>query len=179
MRRPLHRLGIQAFEPVLIEGKAIQLHPLVCAAYNADFDGDQMAVHVPLTLEAQLEARALMMSTNNILSPANGEPIIVPSQDVVLGLYYMTRERINAKGEGMVFADAKEVIAPTVPARSICRPDQSACQEKSAPDEDGELTESACIVDTTVGRALLWDIVPDGLAFEMVNQPMVKKAISN
>ena len=105
----LHRLGIQAFEPVLIEGKAIQLHPLVCAAYNADFDGDQMAVHVPLTLEAQLEARTLMMSTNNILAPANGEPIIVPSQDVVLGLYYMTREKVNASGEGMVFADAKEV----------------------------------------------------------------------
>merc|ERR1712093_622307 len=104
----LHRLGIQAFEPVLIEGKAIQLHPLVCAAYNADFDGDQMAVHVPLTLEAQLEARALMMSTNNVLSPANGEPIIVPSQDVVLGLYYLTRERHAALGEGMVFADVKE-----------------------------------------------------------------------
>ena len=104
----LHRLGIQAFEPVLIEGKAIHLHPLVCAAYNADFDGDQMAVHVPLTLEAQLEARALMMSTNNILSPANGEPIIVPSQDVVLGLYYMTRDRINAKGEGIAFKDPKE-----------------------------------------------------------------------
>ena len=106
----LHRLGIQAFEPLLIEGKAIQLHPLVCAAYNADFDGDQMAVHLPLTLEAQLEARALMMSTNNVLSPANGEPIIVPSQDVVLGLYYMTRHRINAKGEGMVFADTDEVL---------------------------------------------------------------------
>ena len=105
----LHRLGIQAFEPVLIEGKAIQLHPLVCAAYNADFDGDQMAVHVPLTIEAQLEARALMMSTNNILSPASGEPIIVPSQDVVLGLYYTTRERINGRGEGMVFADIAEV----------------------------------------------------------------------
>ena len=105
----LHRLGIQAFEPVLIEGKAIQLHPLVCTAFNADFDGDQMAVHVPLSLEAQLEARALMMSSNNILSPANGEPIIVPSQDVVLGLYYMTRERINAKGEGMFFSDMHEV----------------------------------------------------------------------
>ena len=105
----LHRLGIQAFEPVLIEGKAIQLHPLVCTAYNADFDGDQMAVHVPLTIEAQLEARSLMMSTNNILSPANGEPIIVPTQDVVLGLYYMTRDRINAKGEGMIFADVDEV----------------------------------------------------------------------
>ena len=120
----LHRLGIQAFEPVLIEGKAIQLHPLVCAAYNADFDGDQMAVHVPLTLEAQLEARALMMSTNNILSPANGEPIIVPSQDVVLGLYYMTRERINAKGEGMVFNDICEVLrAYGIRCRvTICRP---------------------------------------------------------
>src|SRR5213079_3278665 len=105
----LHRLGIQAFEPVLIEGKAIQLHPLVCTAFNADFDGDQMAVHVPLSLEAQLEARALMMSSNNILSPANGDPIIVPSQDVVLGLYYMTRERIGAKGEGMHFADVQEV----------------------------------------------------------------------
>ena len=118
----LHRLGIQAFEPVLIEGKAIQLHPLVCAAYNADFDGDQMAVHVPLTLEAQLEARTLMMSTNNILAPANGEPIIVPSQDVVLGLYYMTRERINAKGEGMIFADAKECKEHTIPVKFICRP---------------------------------------------------------
>jgi DNA-directed RNA polymerase beta' subunit len=105
----LHRLGIQAFEPTLIEGKAIQLHPLVCTAFNADFDGDQMAVHIPLSIEAQLEARALMMSTNNILSPANGEPIIVPSQDVVLGLYYLTRERINVQGEGMVFADLKEV----------------------------------------------------------------------
>ncbi len=105
----MHRLGIQAFEPVLIEGKAIQLHPLVCTAYNADFDGDQMAVHVPLSLESQLEARSLMMSTNNVLSPANGEPIIVPTQDVVLGLYYLTRTRINARGEGMVFADVEEV----------------------------------------------------------------------
>merc|ERR1711991_696542 len=104
----LHRLGIQAFEPTLIEGKAIQLHPLVCAAYNADFDGDQIAVHVPLTIEAQLEARALMMSTNNILSPASGDPIIVPSQDVVLGLYYMTRDKVNAKGEGSIFKDVKE-----------------------------------------------------------------------
>ena len=117
----LHRLGIQAFEPVLIEGKAIQLHPLVCAAYNADFDGDQMAVHVPLTIEAQLEARALMMSTNNILSPANGEPIIVPSQDVVLGLYYMTRERVNAKGEGRYLPMSQKCIVPTIPAKRICR----------------------------------------------------------
>ncbi len=118
----LHRLGIQAFEPVLIEGKAIQLHPLVCAAYNADFDGDQMAVHVPLTLEAQLEARALMMSTNNILSPANGEPIIVPSQDVVLGLYYMTRDSVNAKGEGMVLTGPKEAerIYRAKPGLSAC-----------------------------------------------------------
>ena len=105
----LHRLGIQAFEPVLIEGKAIQLHPLVCTAYNADFDGDQMAVHVPLSLESQLEARSLMMSTNNVLSPANGEPVIVPTQDVVLGLYYLTRTRVNARGEGMIFADVEEV----------------------------------------------------------------------
>ena len=105
----LHRLGIQAFEPGLIEGKAIQLHPLVCAAYNADFDGDQMAVHLPLTLEALFEARALMMSTNNVLSPASGDPIIVPSQDVVLGLYYMTKEKINGKGEGMAFKNPKEV----------------------------------------------------------------------
>ena len=105
----LHRLGIQAFEPLLIEGKAIQLHPLVCKAYNADFDGDQMAVHVPLTLEAQLECRALLMASNNILSPSNGRPIIDPSQDVVLGIYYMTREKINAKGEGSIFADVKEV----------------------------------------------------------------------
>jgi DNA-directed RNA polymerase subunit beta' len=105
----LHRLGIQAFEPVLIEGKAIQLHPLVCSAFNADFDGDQMAVHVPLSLEAQLEARVLMMSTNNVLSPANGAPIIVPSQDMILGLYYVTLEREGMKGEGMIFADVDEV----------------------------------------------------------------------
>jgi DNA-directed RNA polymerase subunit beta' len=134
----LHRLGIQAFEPVLIEGKAIQLHPLVCTAFNADFDGDQMAVHVPLTLEAQLEARALMMSSNNILSPANGEPIIVPTQDVVLGLYYMTRERVNAKGEGMVFAERHEgCTAPTKPARLTCRR-ASKCASMRLETEDGE-----------------------------------------
>ncbi len=108
----LHRLGIQAFEPILIEGKAIQLHPLVCTAYNADFDGDQMAVHVPLTLEAQLEARSLMMSTNNIFSPGNGEPIIVPTQDVVLGLYYLTRDQANVVGEGMIFADEMKLSVP-------------------------------------------------------------------
>ncbi|GAB1259192.1 DNA-directed RNA polymerase subunit beta' [Aurantivibrio plasticivorans] len=174
----LHRLGIQAFEPVLIEGKAIQLHPLVCAAYNADFDGDQMAVHVPLTLEAQLEARALMMSTNNILSPASGEPIIVPSQDVVLGLYWMTRERTNAKGEGMAFADVAEVSRAyhgkivDLQARVKVRISENVIGE------DGETTANTSMVDTTVGRVLLWDIVPEGLPFSAVNRAMVKKAIS-
>ncbi len=174
----LHRLGIQAFEPVLIEGKAIQLHPLVCAAYNADFDGDQMAVHVPLTLEAQLEARALMMSTNNILSPASGEPIIVPSQDVVLGLYFMTRERINAKGEGMTFADTAEAERAyasgqvDLQARVKVRITETLVQAEADP-----ITQTR-VVDTTVGRALLWRIVPEGLSYDMVNQPMVKKAIS-
>jgi DNA-directed RNA polymerase subunit beta' len=174
----LHRLGIQAFEPVLIEGKAIQLHPLVCAAYNADFDGDQMAVHVPLTIEAQLEARALMMSTNNILSPASGEPIIVPSQDVVLGLYWMTRERINAKGEDMVFSDAKEVSrafyskSVDLQARIQVRIREVFLRE------DGEREEKNYLVKTTVGRILLWEIVPEGIPFEMINRPMVKKAIS-
>ena len=175
----LHRLGIQAFEPVLIEGKAIQLHPLVCAAYNADFDGDQMAVHVPLTLEAQLEARALMMSTNNVLSPANGEPIIVPSQDVVLGLYYMTRERKNAKGEGMVFADTKEVHRAYGAGKVDLQAKIRVRVKEVRTSEDGELSEHRGIVDTTVGRALLFDIVPDGMAFDIVNRPMVKKAISN
>ncbi|WP_370257584.1 DNA-directed RNA polymerase subunit beta' [Marinobacter nauticus] len=175
----LHRLGIQAFEPVLIEGKAIQLHPLVCAAYNADFDGDQMAVHVPLTLEAQLEARALMMSTNNVLSPANGEPIIVPSQDVVLGLYYMTRERHAALGEGMVFADVKEAHRAYGAGQVDLQAKVKVRVKEVAVDEDGNRTESFRIVDTTVGRALLYDIVPDGLPFDIVNKPMVKKAISN
>ncbi|MBW7472952.1 DNA-directed RNA polymerase subunit beta' [Marinobacter sp. M216] len=175
----LHRLGIQAFEPVLIEGKAIQLHPLVCAAYNADFDGDQMAVHVPLTLEAQLEARALMMSTNNVLSPANGEPIIVPSQDVVLGLYYMTRERKNAVGEGMTFADVKEVHRAYGAGKVDLQARVKVRVKEVAIAEDGSRTQAYNIVDTTVGRALLFDIVPDGLSFELVNKPMVKKAISN
>ena len=174
----LHRLGIQAFEPVLIEGKAIQLHPLVCAAYNADFDGDQMAVHVPLTLEAQLEARTLMMSTNNILAPANGEPIIVPSQDVVLGLYYMTRERVNAKGEGMIFADAKEVQR----AYDTQQADLQARIKVRITDvtfrDDAENETKTEIVDTTVGRVLLFNIVPEGLPFSMVNQKMAKKPIS-
>ena len=174
----LHRLGIQAFEPVLIEGKAIQLHPLVCAAYNADFDGDQMAVHVPLTIEAQLEARALMMSTNNILSPASGEPIIVPSQDVVLGLYYMTRERVNAKGEGMVFANISEVHRAFVGGHVNLQARVKVRIHEVEKTDEGETNEKTFIADTTVGRALLWEIVPAGIAFAMVNQNMVKKAIS-
>ena len=174
----LHRLGIQAFEPVLIEGKAIQLHPLVCAAYNADFDGDQMAVHVPLTIEAQLEARALMMSTNNILSPASGEPIIVPSQDVVLGLYYMTRERVNAKGEGMVFANISEVHRAFVGGHVNLQARVKVRIHEVEKTDEGETNEKTFIADTTVGRALLWEIVPAGIAFSMVNQNMVKKAIS-
>ena len=178
----LHRLGIQAFEPLLIEGKAIQLHPLVCAAYNADFDGDQMAVHVPLTLESQLEARALMMSTNNVLSPANGEPIIVPSQDVVLGLYYMTRERIGAKGEGKAFANLNELDRAfatqnvSLHARVKVRLTEWLSDEKDG--EITELTETVSIKDTTVGRALLFRILPKGMPFELVDKPMKKKAIS-
>ncbi|WOJ96736.1 DNA-directed RNA polymerase subunit beta' [Congregibacter brevis] len=174
----LHRLGIQAFEPVLIEGKAIQLHPLVCAAYNADFDGDQMAVHVPLTIEAQLEARALMMSTNNILSPANGEPIIVPSQDVVLGLYYMTRERVNARGEGRVFADFNEVHRAYVTGEAHLQARVKVRIHEVTITDEGESLERTAVVDTTVGRALLWDIVPQGISYEMVNKPMAKRAIS-
>ncbi|MFC3284253.1 DNA-directed RNA polymerase subunit beta' [Litchfieldella rifensis] len=175
----LHRLGIQAFEPLLIEGKAIQLHPLVCAAYNADFDGDQMAVHVPLTLEAQLEARALMMATNNVLSPANGEPIIVPSQDVVLGLYYMTREKINAKGEGMVFANLNEVErAFGTQSVSLHARVKVRLTEHLPEEEGGELVKKQSIFDTTVGRALLFRILPKGAPFELVDQPMKKKAIS-
>jgi DNA-directed RNA polymerase subunit beta' len=172
----LHRLGIQAFEPVLIEGKAIQLHPLVCTAFNADFDGDQMAVHVPLSLEAQLEARALMMSSNNILSPANGEPIIVPSQDVVLGIYYMTRDRINAKGEGMIFADIEEAhrayesgvvdLHARVRIRMLLHDANS----------EGRVPK---VIVTTVGRALLSEVLPDGLEFDLINRPMNKRAISS
>ena len=174
----LHRLGIQAFEPVLIEGKAIQLHPLVCAAYNADFDGDQMAVHVPLTLEAQLEARTLMMSTNNILAPSSGEPIIVPSQDVVLGLYYMTRSRVNAKGEGMVFADQKEVQRAYETGNVHLQAKIKVRVTDFVKDESGELVSNTSIVDTTVGRVMLFNVVPAGLTFSMVNQKMGKKPIS-
>ena len=174
----LHRLGIQAFEPVLIEGKAIQLHPLVCAAYNADFDGDQMAVHVPLTIEAQLEARALMMSTNNILSPASGDPIIVPSQDVVLGLYFMTRERINVKGEGMIFADPTEVQRAYASGQVHLQARIKLRVKETVASYDEETTVQTRIVDTTVGRALLWEIVPEGMSYDMINKNMVKKAIS-
>ncbi len=174
----LHRLGIQAFEPVLIEGKAIQLHPLVCAAFNADFDGDQMAVHVPLSLEAQMEARTLMLSTNNILSPANGEPIIVPSQDIVLGLYYMTRQKIGARGEGMIFSDVPEVQRAydnrqvELHARVLVR------IKEMQKDEDGNLTEKITRYDTTVGRALLSEILPPGLSFDLINKSLKKKEIS-
>ena len=170
----LHRLGIQAFEPVLIEGKAIQLHPLVCTAYNADFDGDQMAVHVPLTIEAQLEARSLMMSTNNILSPASGEPIIVPSQDVVLGLYYLTRERINAKGEGKVFGSTQE-------AQNFYEDDVVDIHAKvkiRMPADTSVHPLGYELVDTTVGRAILSVILPKGMPFSQINRPMTKKAIS-
>jgi DNA-directed RNA polymerase subunit beta' len=173
----LHRLGIQAFEPVLIEGKAIQLHPLVCTAFNADFDGDQMAVHVPLSLEAQLEARALMMSSNNILSPANGDPIIVPSQDVVLGLYYMTRERIGARGEGMVFADVREVHR-AYETRTVDLQARIQVRVQETRLVDGEKATGTRLVQTTVGRALLSELLPAGLSFDLINQDMTKKAIS-
>ncbi len=175
----LHRLGIQAFEPVLIEGKAIQLHPLVCAAYNADFDGDQMAVHVPLTLEAQLEARTLMMSTNNILSPASGDPIIVPSQDVVLGLYYMTRERVNAKGEGMYLSGPAEAEKAYRTKMADLHARVKVRITETVRDEDGNETTDTRMMDTTVGRAMLWQIVPKGLPYSIVNQKLGKKQISN
>ena len=175
----LHRLGIQAFEPVLIEGKAIQLHPLVCTAFNADFDGDQMAVHVPLSIEAQLEARTLMMSTNNILSPAHGEPIIVPTQDVVLGLYYMTRERVDARGTGMVFADIAEVHRAFQTGAVDLHARVKARIRETVLSEAGETVERVQLCSTTVGRALLSEIMPPGLPFELVNRLMNKKAISS
>ncbi len=174
----LHRLGIQAFEPVLIEGKAIQLHPLVCTAFNADFDGDQMAVHVPLSIEAQIESRALMMASNNILSPANGEPIIVPSQDVVLGLYYMTRERINAKGEGMIFTDVNEVHRARQNRDVALHARVRVRITSTDADESGVAVTAERIADTTVGRALLSELLPRGLSFDLINRDMTKKAIS-
>jgi DNA-directed RNA polymerase subunit beta' len=162
----LHRLGIQAFEPILIEGKAIQLHPLVCAAYNADFDGDQMAVHVPLSVEAQVEARGLMMSTNNILSPANGKPIIVPTQDIVLGLYYMTRERPEAIGTGKRFSNMEEVrIAYDHGEVHLHAPITVRYHEER--------------IETTVGRVLLYEIVPPEIPFSEVNRTMKKKELGN
>jgi DNA-directed RNA polymerase subunit beta' len=174
----LHRLGIQAFEPVLIEGKAIQLHPLVCTAFNADFDGDQMAVHVPLSIEAQLEARALMMSSNNILSPANGDPIIVPSQDVVLGLYYMTRERVGAKGDGMAFSDVAEVHRAYESRNIDLQAKVKVRLSEHVRDATGKLVQKIRVVDTTAGRALLSEILPHGLSFDAINQDMTKKTIS-
>ena len=175
----LHRLGIQAFEPILIEGKAIQLHPLVCSAFNADFDGDQMAVHVPLSIEAQLEARSLMMATNNILSPANGEPIINPSQDVVLGLYYISREKVNAEGEGSIFGSIDEIHKAldqkTVELQTKI---QVRITEKTQTDE-GEFDSHTKRIETTVGRALIWEILPDGMPYDVVNRDMTKKNISN
>ncbi|MCW5236958.1 DNA-directed RNA polymerase subunit beta' [Verminephrobacter eiseniae] len=175
----LHRLGIQAFEPILIEGKAIQLHPLVCSAFNADFDGDQMAVHVPLSVEAQMEARTLMLASNNVLFPASGEPSIVPSQDVVLGLYYATRDRINGKGEGLVFADTGEVQRAfdagevELAARITVR-----LTEWSKPKDGDTLVPTTALVETTVGRALLSEILPPGLPFSYVNKALKKKEIS-
>ncbi len=175
----LHRLGIQAFEPILIEGKAIQLHPLVCAAFNADFDGDQMAVHVPLSVEAQVECRTLMLASNNVLFPSNGEPSIVPSQDVVLGLYYTTRDRINAKGEGLIFSDVGEVQRAfdagevDLTARINVR-----LTEYTKDKQTGELVPSTTLWETTAGRALLSEILPKGLPFSNINKALKKKEIS-
>jgi len=175
----LHRLGIQAFEPILIEGKAIQLHPLVCSAFNADFDGDQMAVHVPLSVEAQMEARTLMLASNNILFPANGEPSIVPSQDVVLGLYYATRDRINGKGEGLVFANLTEVQrALDAGVVELTAKVAVRLTEWNKDKETGEFVPSTSLVDTTVGRALLSEILPKGLPFSNINKSLKKKEIS-
>jgi DNA-directed RNA polymerase subunit beta' len=175
----LHRLGIQAFEPVLIEGKAIQLHPLVCAAFNADFDGDQMAVHVPLSIEAQMEARTLMLASNNVLFPANGEPSIVPSQDVVLGLYYATRERINGRGEGMVFADISEMLRALDNGVVEITAKVSVRLTEYVKDKDtGEFRPETKLVATTVGRALLSEILPKGLPFANLNKALKKKEIS-
>ena len=175
----LHRLGIQAFEPILIEGKAIQLHPLVCAAFNADFDGDQMAVHVPLSVEAQMEARTLMLASNNVLFPASGEPSIVPSQDVVLGLYHATRDKINGKGEGMVFADIQEVQRALDAAQVELHTKISVRLTEWVKDKvTREFVATTALVETTVGRALLSEILPKGLAFSNLNKALKKKEIS-
>ena len=174
----LHRLGIQAFEPVLIEGKAIQLHPLVCTAFNADFDGDQMAVHVPLSLEAQMEARTLMLASNNVLLPSNGEPCIVPSQDIVLGLYYATRDLIGAKGEGMAFADIAEVTRAYDSRQVDLHAKISVRIKETQVGDNDERSEKVTRYETTVGRALLSEILPVGLPFETINKPLKKKEIS-
>ncbi|MBW7903503.1 MAG: DNA-directed RNA polymerase subunit beta' [Rhodocyclaceae bacterium] len=174
----LHRLGIQAFEPTLIEGKAIQLHPLVCAAFNADFDGDQMAVHVPLSLEAQMEARTLMLASNNVLSPANGEPIIVPSQDIVLGLYYATRDRINGKGEGLYFADVAEVTRALAAGEVDLHARITVRIKEYEDDGNGGWNEKLTRHETTAGRALLSEILPKGLPFSVLDRPLKKKEIS-
>jgi DNA-directed RNA polymerase subunit beta' len=174
----LHRLGIQAFEPQLVEGKAIQLHPLVCAAFNADFDGDQMAVHVPLSLEAQMEARTLMLSSNNVLSPANGDPIIVPSQDIVLGLYYATREKINARGEAMAFTDVGEMTRAYESGMVELHAKIAVRIREFDVSPDGERKPKVTRYDTTVGRAILSEILPAGLPFELINKPLKKKEIS-
>ena len=173
----LHRLGIQAFEPILIEGKAIQLHPLVCAAFNADFDGDQMAVHVPLSLEAQVETRVLMLSSNNILSPSNGSPIIVPSQDIVLGIYYMSREKPNAMGEGMIFSDVEEVHR-AYQQKIVDLQAKIKVRIEVKESEDDELPAKPVIVSTTVGRAVLAEILPKTIPFTYINKDLNKKAIS-
>ena len=174
----LHRLGIQAFEPTLIEGKAINLHPLVCSAFNADFDGDQMAVHVPLSIEAQIECRTLMMATNNILSPANGEPIINPSQDVVLGLYYISREKLKAKGDGSYFSNTEEVVR-ALDAKAVELQSKILVRiTEQVKNDAGELEPKITRIETTVGRVLIWDVVPAGMPFEIVNCDMTKKNIS-
>ena len=174
----LHRLGIQAFEPVLIEGKAIQLHPLVCAAFNADFDGDQMAVHVPLSLEAQMEARALMLASNNVLFPSNGEPSIVPSQDIVLGLYYATRAKVNGKGEGMYLADIKEVQRAYDNGEVELGTKITVRLHEYERIGDNEFRPMFKRFETTVGRALLSEILPKGLPFDLMNRALKKKEIS-
>ena len=173
----LHRLGIQAFEPMLIEGKAIQLHPLVCTAFNADFDGDQMAVHVPLSLEAQLEARVLMMSTNNILSPANGKPIIVPSQDMILGLYYLSLLSPGDKGEGMIFASLEELIL-AIEQKVVSLHSKIKCRYKTLNENFESITQT---VSTTPGRMLISEILPrhPRVSFDIINKVLTKKEISN
>ena len=175
----LHRLGIQAFEPLLVEGKAIQLHPLVCSAFNADFDGDQMAVHVPLSEEAQLEARTLMLASSNILHLASGDPIIIPSQDVVLGIYYMTRSMFNQKGEGMIFANAEEALNAYQQGYASIHAKVKLRIKNFKKTDTGFELDGTSIVDTTVGRAIFSRILPKGMKFNLINQTLSKKDVSN